>query len=106
MSQLLQCLQWVYLHQSSALPAVSQYLVSQLPELVGSAGAGGVHTSTMLSFWSALHAAVKPPLPPMLLFTKERLTVPSQVGGHSFDQVRREVHTCVWLADGFVPIVQ
>ena len=34
MTQLLQVLQWMYMHQSSAIPAAAQYLVTQLPELM------------------------------------------------------------------------
>ena len=87
MSQLLQCLQWLYMHQSSALPAASQYLVAQLPVLIATAGKGSV-TLPMADFWAGLQTAIKPPLPAMLSFSRERLTLPPVAGGHSFDQVR------------------
>ena len=84
-SQLLQCLQWMYLHQSSAIPAAAQYLVVQLPELITNAERGST-SAAMTAFWAGLQQAIKPPLPTMLSFSKERLTLPT-AGGNIFDQV-------------------
>ena len=58
-----------------------------LPVLIATAGKGSV-TLPMADFWAGLQTAIKPPLPAMLSFSRERLTLPPVAGGHSFDQVR------------------
>ena len=88
-SELLQLIQWLYLSQPSALPAVAQYLVSHLDGVVVDGHKTGKPLPSMSSLWEGIQQTISPRIPPFLCFSKERmLMMPSDIDSDTpFDQV-------------------
>lgn len=88
-SELLQLIQWLYLSQPSALPAVAQYLVNHLDGVVVDGHKTGKPLPSMASLWEGIQQTISPRIPPFLCFSKERmLMMPSDIDSDTpFDQV-------------------